>query len=68
MIPSYHNLSKKRSETALVIVDADGFYATDRLLSPQYRRFQSAVQKAGAICKTAQRVIYEIGGPEIDSV
>ncbi|WP_257300559.1 hypothetical protein [Haloarchaeobius sp. FL176] len=51
-----------------VLVDANIFYAIGRPSNPQYRRFRTAVQNAGVVCKLPQRVIGELGGPETDRV
>lgn len=51
-----------------VLVDANIFYAIGRPSNPQYRRFRSAVQNAGIVCKLPRRVIGELGGPETDRV
>lgn len=51
-----------------VLVDANIFFAIGRPSNPQYRRFRSAVQNAGIVCKLPRRVIGELGGPETDRV
>ncbi|WP_435185538.1 hypothetical protein [Halobellus sp. EA9] len=51
-----------------VLVDANIFFAIGRPSNPQYRRFRSAVQNAGVVCKLPRRVIGELGGPETDRV
>lgn len=51
-----------------VLVDANIFYAIGHPSNPQYRRFRSAVQNAGIVCKLPRRVIGELGGPETDRV
>ncbi|WP_440992352.1 hypothetical protein [Haloarchaeobius baliensis] len=51
-----------------ILVDANIFYAIGRPSNPQYRRFRTAVQNAGVVCKVPQRVIGELGGPETDRV
>ncbi|EMA18388.1 hypothetical protein [Haloarcula marismortui] len=51
-----------------VLVDANIFYAIGRPSNPQYRRFRSAIQNAGVICKLPQRVIGELGGANTDRV
>ncbi|SFS09752.1 hypothetical protein SAMN05216559_3576 [Halomicrobium zhouii] len=51
-----------------VLVDANIFFAIGRPSNPRYRRFRSAVQNAGVICKLPRRVIGELGGQETDRV
>jgi hypothetical protein len=51
-----------------VLVDANIFFAIGRPSNPQYRRFRSAVQNAGVVCKLPRRVIGELGGQETDRV
>lgn len=51
-----------------VLVDANIFFAIGRPSNPRYRRFRSAVQNAGVVCKLPRRVIGELGGSETDRV
>jgi len=51
-----------------VLVDANIFFAIGHPSNPQYRRFRSAVQNAGVVCKLPRRVIGELGGPETERV
>ncbi len=51
-----------------VLVDANIFYAIGAPSNSQYRRFRTAVQNAGVVCKLPRRVIGELGGPKTDRV
>jgi len=51
-----------------VLADANIFFAIGHPSNPQYRRFRSAVQNAGVVCKLPRRVIGELGGSETDRV
>lgn len=51
-----------------VLVDTNIFFAIGHPSNPQYRRFRSAVQNAGVVCKLPRRVVHELGGSETDRV
>lgn len=51
-----------------VLVDANIFFAIGHPSNSKYTRFRTEVEKADVVCKLPDRVISELGGPQMDRV